>query len=216
MSSIVFILGAGASRSAGAPLMFDFLDKAEMLLRTGKVAKHREHFERVLEARGKLQAAHSKSVLDISNIEEVFNALELAKIIGAFPGGDESYVRESIASLRKVISVTLENTIFFPVADGTKIAPPKPYQEFAELLSHLSREAEPKQTVSVITFNYDLVVDYALSYNSLGPNYAMEGAINGGIPLLKLHGSTNWAQCAECGKIVCFNLNSCSGFPITG
>ena len=33
MSDIVFILGAGASRQAGAPLMNDFIDTAESLLR---------------------------------------------------------------------------------------------------------------------------------------------------------------------------------------
>ena len=207
MSAVVFILGAGASRLAGAPLMADFLDRSEALLRTGKVPHHREHFERILDARGKLQAVHSKSTLDISNIEEVFNAFELAKIIGAFPGGDEAYVNQAIASLRKVISVTLENLITFPVINKSKIGPPEPYQQFAELLYHLTRVAEPNNSASVITFNYDLAVDYALSFNSLGPDYAIGESVGRGIPLLKLHGSTNWAKCDVCGEVISFSLD---------
>lgn len=37
MAENVFILGAGASRKAGAPLMKGFLDSAEDLLKKGKV-----------------------------------------------------------------------------------------------------------------------------------------------------------------------------------
>jgi hypothetical protein len=37
MSEIVFILGAGASKNAGAPLMANFLDKADELRKEGKL-----------------------------------------------------------------------------------------------------------------------------------------------------------------------------------
>lgn len=186
--------------------MADFLEVAEALHRTGKTEDQAEHFERVIEARGKLQAVHSKSTLDISNIEEVFNALELAKIIGVFPDSDEDYITDAISSLRKVISFTLESTIKFPARDGKQIYPPSPYQEFAELIRYLLDDAVPRRTVSVITFNYDLAVDHALSFNGLSPNYSIEGCKDGRVPLLKLHGSTNWGRCATCQKVVCWSL----------
>ena len=166
MANVVFILGAGASKLAGAPLMGDFLEVADNLLRRNKVPDKKEHFERVLQACGKLQAVLSKSRLDISNIEAVFNALELARIVGKFPEGDEGYVEETIASLQEVISTTLEETIIFPVRNK-KVLPPAPYQEFANLVDHLRTYAYPQHSVAVISFNYDLAVDYAFYFNSL-------------------------------------------------
>jgi len=206
MAKVVFILGAGASQLAGAPLMANFLEVADDLFRSSQTGEKKTDFERVFEARGKLQAVHSKSTLDISNIEVVFNALELARVIGKFPGGDDSYVNETLASLQKVISFTLEKTIRFPVVE-MRVKPPKPYQEFAELVQHLQRDAIPNQTVAVITFNYDVAVDYSLHHNSLRPDYGFNAQSSGGVPLLKLHGSTNWTKCPECQVVVPWDLN---------
>ena len=45
MSKTVFILGAGASREAGAPLMFDFLDTAENIMKRGLLCGNdKKHF----------------------------------------------------------------------------------------------------------------------------------------------------------------------------
>ena len=75
MSSVVFILGAGASRRAGVPLMSNFLDVAYDLWKTGQVDDVKESFESVFEGRELLQQVLSKSRLDIHNIESVFAAL---------------------------------------------------------------------------------------------------------------------------------------------
>jgi hypothetical protein len=53
----------------------------------------------------------------------------------------------------------------------------------------------------VVTFNYDVGLDWALRSSGLMPNYHLEGS-TGDIPLLKLHGSLNWAECESCHKIV--------------
>ena len=92
MASVVFILGAGASSHTGAPIMRDFLAVAEKLLRIGQVNEYSDDFERVFEAIGKLQSIHSKFQLDLSNIEVIFNTLEMARIIGKFPNGDKEYI----------------------------------------------------------------------------------------------------------------------------
>ena len=65
MSEIVFILGAGASESSGAPLMNNFLERAQKLYATGKLSAHEEHFKRVFEIVSSLQIIHSKSKMDI-------------------------------------------------------------------------------------------------------------------------------------------------------
>jgi len=80
MARTVFVLGAGASREGGAPLMNDFLDVAEELLHQKRVGNAAEHFELVLRARDSLQAVHSKAILNVRNLESVFGAFEMAEL----------------------------------------------------------------------------------------------------------------------------------------
>ena len=114
MSNVVFILGAGASKQAGAPLMATFLDVAADLLRSDQVGNTRPHFERVFAAIGGLQAVHSKAQLDLNNIESIFTALELGRIIQRVPGMTAAAIPAAIASLKEVIVKTLEVTMPFP------------------------------------------------------------------------------------------------------
>ena len=86
MSDIVFILGAGASKQCGMPVMAEFLDVSWDLLREGKVNGKRDDFVTVFRARSALQRVHSKSQLDINNIESLFTVLEMGKVIKRFPG----------------------------------------------------------------------------------------------------------------------------------
>lgn len=194
MSNVVFILGAGASRQAGAPLMSDFLDIATDLLRGNKVVDKKADFDRVFNAIGGLQAVHSKAQLDLNNIESIFTALELGRVIQRIPGMEAQQIPDAIASLKELIVKTLEVTIRFPT-ERSYIYAPEPYGKFAKLLSYLLRDASPSQSVSIITFNYDIAADVALYREGLGPNYVIEPSLvgNPAVDLLKLHGSLNWA-----------------------
>ena len=120
MSNVVFILGAGASRQCGAPLMFDFLDVASNLLRSNAVQEKRAEFERVFAAIGALQAVHSKAQLDLNNIESIFTVLELGRIIQRVPGLSAEQIPEAIAALKDLIVKTLEVTMRFPTKDQYK------------------------------------------------------------------------------------------------
>ena len=42
----------------------------------------------------------------------------------------------------------------------------------------------------------------------LGPDYRFPESTTRGVPLLKLHGSTNWIQCPECDQVVPWELGS--------
>ena len=195
MSDVVFILGAGASKQAGAPLMANFLDVASDLLRSNQVNDKREHFERVFKAIGGLQAVHSKAQLDLNNIESIFTDLELGRIIQKVPGMEPSEIPLAIASLKELIVKTLEVTIDFPTIENY-IEPPQPYEAFAKLISYLRLDARPNQSVAVVTFNYDIGADIALYRENLGPNYVIESPpprFSNNVDLLKLHGSLNWA-----------------------
>jgi hypothetical protein len=115
MSSVVFVLGAGASKQCGAPLMGNFLDVASDLFRANRVQDKRQQFERVFSAIGALQAVHSKAQLDLNNIESIFTALELGRIIQRVPGIETQDIPETISSLKELIVKTLETTILFPI-----------------------------------------------------------------------------------------------------
>ena len=209
MSSVVFILGAGASKQSGAPLMGNFLDVAYDLLRSGAVKDTQVHFERVFDTIGKLQAVHSKAQLDLTNIETVFTAFVLGHIIQKLPGVSVEEIPQAIRSLKELIVHTLEATIKFPTR-RSQIGVPEPYEQFAHLLNYLRAEAKPVHTVSVITFNYDIAIDMALFQANSGPDYVIEAAPGRytQIGLMKLHGSLNWASVAETGAIKPVHLQS--------
>ena len=79
---VVIILGAGASRDAGAPLMSNFLDVAERLLWSGDLTPEDEKsFEAVFQGLVPLQAVYAKSYLELGNIEAVFAAFEMAELL---------------------------------------------------------------------------------------------------------------------------------------
>jgi hypothetical protein len=202
MSNVVFILGAGASKQAGAPLMANFLDVSTDLLRANRVGESKVHFERVFTAIGGLQAVHSKAQLDLNNIESIFTALELGRIIQRVPGMASEAIAETIGSLKELIVKTLETTIPFPTRKSW-IGVPKPYEAFGELIKYLATEAFPTQTSSILTFNYDVAADMALFRAGLGPNYVIESSphTNSAVDLLKLHGSLNWATETEGRRI---------------
>lgn len=202
MSKIFFILGAGASRDCGAPLMYDFLDTASRLLSTGEVNHKREHFERVFMAISSLQAVHSKSQLDLNNIESIFTALEIANVLGKLPNFKPEEIPNVIASLKELIVATLECTILFPTRERS-ILPTSSYNSFAELVGYLRSDAHPPLSSTVITFNYDIALDVAMHRNGQGPVYAFGPEVRACYPtkLLKLHGSLNWVVRSDTGEV---------------
>jgi hypothetical protein len=207
MSKVVFVLGAGCSKICGAPLMADFLDVASRLHSTGKVSNQATHFEKVFKAIGALQAVHSKSQLDLNNIESVFNAFEVANTIGKLPGFQVEEIPGVIDSLKKVIVSTIEGTIRFPTQKSYIGAPP-PYNSFADLLKYIMFDAFPPMSVSVITFNYDIAMDMALYRAGMGVDYSLESGVStSSVPLLKLHGSLNWASKADDDTVISLPLD---------
>jgi hypothetical protein len=194
----VFILGAGASKHTGAPLMADFLDRARDLYAAGKLpSEWADHFGRVFRIISALQAVHSKSTLDIRNLESVFTTFEMLKSLGQFPdlAGDE--IELSVQSLQAVIFYTLDQFVRFPTGNAGEILPPKVYHGFAERI-------RATRNVTVITFNYDVGLDVALAASGIPVFYDIGDPppLGDFSKLLKLHGSTSWSTDKESKKVV--------------
>lgn len=194
----VFILGAGASAEAGGPLMWDFLDRARGLWRAQPGA-HEETVGLVFRAIGELQRTHSKANIDIHNFEKVFAAFEMAGTLGKFGDFTAEEIKKLPPAMRSVIVLTLEETVRFPFRRD-RVHPPPPYDDFVSLLKRLTDRPTAKHEVAVLTFNYDVGLDFALESAGQRFTYGFNED-KGAVPLLKLHGSLNWARCAECGKI---------------
>jgi NAD-dependent SIR2 family protein deacetylase len=202
MSKIVFILGAGASVHCGTPLMGNFLEVAEDLFRSGEVDEVKEDFKSVFTAVGQLHAAQSKAIINTYNIEDVYAAFEMGVLLGRLPGIEETEkIKGLTASIRKVIGYTLEKTTKLPNATG--ITAFHLYRNLSKIIHRLIIE---NRSVSVLTFNYDLGLEYSLYANKIVPDYCLgDLEISGkSVPYLKLHGSINWGRCSNetCRKIV--------------
>jgi hypothetical protein len=203
MSEIVFVLGAGASKMAGAPLMANFLDVADDLRKQNLAKEVLEDFDLVFKARAELQKAHSKAQLDIMNLESVFAAFEMAKLLERLGPLTPEEISRLSKAMRTLIVTTLELSINLPVRDR-RVRPPSPYESFSGLIRVL---VKARRTVSVITLNYDLCLDYALSSLGLPVSYCLGGeGDERGTKFLKLHGSMNFAQCSSCNKVVAWKL----------
>ncbi len=213
----VFILGAGASVAAGAPLIPDFLKRAKQIHGQGKYGDAAPHIQDVLNAAlVDLKPVQVKSKLNYQNIEELFSAADIGQLIGSF--GSRS--PEKIDDLRKSIIVfihrTIEETIRIPF-QGKRFNPPAGY----DMLSNLVRTKVERTSrlgrneVSFITFNYDTCLEYSLAFRSLGIDYGLSEPFQDNtdnnyqvkIPVLKLHGSINWAFCPKCRTIVPTEIN---------
>jgi hypothetical protein len=199
VSEFVFILGAGFSKPAGAPLMANFLERAEQLI--GSSAS----LQAVSRAISELQIAHSKADLDLYDLEAVFGIFEMARLIpiAQLPAlQNENAALELISSLKAAIAETLEVSTLFP-----RTAPIPEYLSFAELIGGLNHPTgQFEHRCSILTFNYDLIVDHTLLFG-YGYDYCLNDGAPTRTPLLKLHGSLNWASC-ECGEITPWHIGS--------
>lgn len=197
----VFIFGAGASRSDGGPLMSDFFDCAEHLLRNKRVEDARREFEDVFDAIAELQSVHSKSDFDLDNLEMLFGAIEMGQLIHKFGNRTPEQIANLRNSIVTLIVRTLEMNIGFPVNKDRRLAP-QVYRQFVDMLTHVSTKTG-NSDYSFITFNYDIALDYALLSGGIETSYLLAGdEVNHKLrPLLKLHGSINWGRCANCKEI---------------
>ncbi len=210
MAQVVFVLGAGASAEAGAPLAGNFLDVAEDLWLRGQTGEDAAHFERVFKSIAALKSVHAQFNLDTYNLETVFSAFEMGAMtgrLGSITNTDE--IAATRNAMVRLIARTLRDTVRLPFRNR-QVHPPGAYGDFALLLQRVPspRAGPPRGTPAVITLNYDLGLDYALRFFGLQHGYGVvDQPISGNwIPLLKLHGSLNWWACHECETVVTWDL----------
>ena len=199
MSKTLFILGAGASKQAGGPLMCDFLDVADAIRNETEIGPDRASFELVFRAFSELDVLHAKAAVDIRNFESVLGLFDAARILGKLGSLSSVDVERLGSAIRRVIVRTLERRIRYPIRNQAVLAPP-PYGDFITLVDRMSEAG--LGPISFITFNYDMALDYALHRQGKDADYCLDPKPTGGTEIMKLHGSLNWARCASCRKVI--------------
>lgn len=212
----MFILGAGASKPAGCPVMSEFLEKARRLALASPVGSPlRDNYEVVYDIQSVLTRALAQSSFDIDNIESIMCAIELGISLGGFGGLSRENLEDAQKALLYVIADTLDRTLGISPnrhehdgkvhIAGTISA----YQS----LSHYARELarSPGHSAAIITFNYDLGIDLQLGMHSVGVDYGLDEVLvmpvgSGNpvtLPVFKLHGSLSWVR--HEGKILAYS-----------
>ena len=204
MARTVFILGAGASAAAGAPLMRDFYRVAKDLQERQDLEDHRALFDLVIKATDSLDPVYAKANMNYTeDLEELFATFEMARVLRRLGDLEQQEIDGLSQAMRAFLTVTIERSVLFPLHQ-TAMRPHPEYERFAEILS-LIQHSSNHGPVAVITFNYDIALEFALYFKSVPFNYALRGETTpeNHIPLLKLHGSVNWSECSEptCGEI---------------
>ncbi len=221
----VFVLGAGFSYDAGAPLMNDFFHRARDLTDDpGSILSEadRKIFRRIIQYRFGLNRALAKIFVDLDNIEQLFGFLEMDLQLSVKA---EGRLRED---MRYLIARTLEASLTKKLgpasyglltgkADQTKFNYAFQSNQYALFLGLVTALWNPNKRKgdgsidSIISFNYDLVLEREMSVLQVIPDYHCGNSADyykdafahseRRVSLLKLHGSVNWVTCVKCRRL---------------
>jgi len=221
LSRNVIVLGAGASQSAGAPVMRDFFDAAEELRTNPELNDDRSCFDLVFKALNEFTRATSKANVNTTNIEMVFSAFEIAALSRSLGSLTREEIQELPRAMNRLIVRTLEMcTQFKGSSEMVGVTqPPADYYSFAKSLRDDFNGSYADTTI--ITFNYDIALDFALSFWGIRPKYHLktENPLEDRwtrLSLLKLHGSLNWGECTDkCSDVdsVVIDPNQIGSYP---
>lgn len=201
----VIILGAGASKAAGCPLLNDFMDRVEAIYWENKSAvwKPSKDFELVLQLIRHLRPIYMTTGLNVLNIEELYGLVETDQLIGVLSRvqtkGGEKFFANIKQSLDVVITETIQRSSFFEFRKGGTNNAPRAtaviaHQSYRDFAAGIKRGLSQGRRYAILTFNYDLEVEVALEELEITYSYDLDGSLSGGsmVSLLKLHGSLNW------------------------
>jgi len=169
----VFIVGAGFSAEAGAPVVSNFFERAMELYKNPQSALttgERDIFGDIFEYRAELRIAESQVRIDPENIEDLFGLVEMASQLG------EPNAETRRRNLIYVILRTIELTAVTPPKDNydvvtgtefrTQIVRPKGNM-YDLFVSVVARRWDPLPATRIaqdviISLNYDLLLEKAI------------------------------------------------------
>jgi hypothetical protein len=208
----VYILGAGFSVDGGLPLINNFLERMGDSLQWLDDKREIEAIQQVFRFRLSAAAAAYRAKINVENIEELFS-------LASATGGEEisGYITTAIAatlnfarSTATPVNCSCETDNVQPdgqtyldnVRDRISL-----YQLYGEILDGKFCDEPLRTKNTVITFNYDTLLEDGLSESGIDFTYGFSKAFveyqesskcvqeetKRAIPIYKLHGSVNWS-----------------------
>jgi hypothetical protein len=183
----VLILGAGVSASCGIALTKDILRQSMLKLASEDYQKAKD----VNQLLAYLYQDFRDSYKNYPNIEDFLNILETARSFNSRDFIESKYwTKNDVENVKQIVLRAVTDYIWVFMTGNNR-------------LGHIEtffREYVPLGTV-VITFNWDLSVEQALSkrrdHPSIKYQYPGDRDSKGTITLLKPHGSMNWLRKAD-------------------
>lgn len=176
MSNNVIILGAGFSHDAGIPLLGGFVERmwelAARKTHNGNPLSSNdlEIFEDAIKVKNELDSYHGRAVFDDRNIEDVLSILSFNVIGGGKTDKDKlNKINRAIARTIE-LSCSVTHTGISKTGQHQAITTgPEVYRNFWR---HIFKWAKNnKELPTIITFNYDLVLERSLLQLLIGTNY---------------------------------------------
>lgn len=182
MANNVIILGAGFSRDAGIPLLSEFVDTMlDLAMRQScrgkKLSKEDcDIFTAAAKVRRELDGYHGRANFDDRNLEDILSILSF----NALSGSDEA--KGHVTAMNRAITRTIElmclvkhpgipaDQQYVTVTQG-----PDLYRDFWKAL--LKWNAAGNELPTIITFNYDIVLERALLQTLIGTHYDGSGGL---------------------------------------
>jgi hypothetical protein len=173
MTDNVIILGAGASVDAGIPVLADFVDKMQYFALTGKNGNEalsdedKIIFNEAMKVRDELNSYHGRASFDDHNTEDILSILSFNMIEAEESGRAKlDWMTKAIAkTIELTCNVTYGENLEYGLEGNRSI-----YQEFWRLLFYRFKDNE-KSFPSIISFNYDLVLERGLFQLLAGREY---------------------------------------------
>ena len=213
----VILLGAGASKSEGAPLQGELLGNiydTAMFSKSDKIAKKlQKSLKLFLKDFFGINHSYIHSNMPLPTFEEILGVIEIAikreESFGYSKNTNSIYEQNLRKDLILMIALILQK----------KLRNKNKYHK--EIVIKLARKKLIRKT-AFISFNYDILIDNALIYlhgdnNSDGIDYHIDygldflnfknkgdwhkPTINKAVKLFKLHGSLNWLYCPTCSSL---------------
>jgi hypothetical protein len=195
----VIFLGAGASKSDGAPLQFELLRSYFLLPKDASRREMDGELAQFFKVFYNIDISQVNQQTIFPSFEEVLGTLELA-----LERREHFKVTGEVWDIYR-IQRCREHVIFLICVILAKQLGATPSGRF-NFHGALAAKLPRNQTTTIISLNYDLLIDNAILRSNRGVNYGTEFAngvshSNEPVQLYKLHGSLNWLRCPVCGAL---------------
>ena len=187
IDKVVYIIGAGFSQPLGLPVMSNFLDKSkEQYFASLKNEEVYPHFKKVFNTITQMHVAKSYFRTDLSNIEEILSILEMSTELTKKMSSKffKKYIVDVIEFYTPKIAITFDRNsrdwhehifgnkeldnlygCFLLSLFNASLGRDRKYDYGEEIFPYnFELFHDPKATYSVITLNYDMILENYCSY----------------------------------------------------